>query len=452
METIEQDFTTGSIWRKMASFSFPILWANILQSLYSITDMAVIGHFVGDTGLAAIGNASMLVYLIIAISLGIGMGGTVLIARYKGAGNLQGQQQSATVFFVCSFLVALVVTGGCLASHAPILRLMDVPAAAMPDAKEYMRIISAGIVFIFGYNTVGAILRGRGDSKNPLRFMIVATGLNIGLDILLVGVLGAATKGAAIATVTAQGVAFALGMRHLRRNGLIVGFKTCLGTGMRDKSKAILAVGIPYATQMVVVNISYLIITGMLNAYGVTIAAAAGIGLKINTFAAMPCWAFGAAVTTMTAQNIGAKNPRRAGQVFKAGLGMSLMTTGLLAFLVQLFANHIVESFGVAERELVDAGILYLRICCSVNCLFYVAMYTLDAFAVGAGAAKLALFNSILDSLALRLPLIRLAESFLIQGAAGIYLGQALSPVIPMMIGMFFYIRGRWNTAEVQTP
>lgn len=444
MDLADQDFTTGSIWRKMVNFSVPVFLINLLQSFYSITDMAVIGHYTGKAGLAAVSNASMLVFIITSISLGFGMGGTVLIAKYKGAKDLQGQRQSSAVLFVCSFFVALALTLASLLFHKLCFEMMDVPAKVMEETCMYMKIFSSGIFFIFGYNTVDAILRGHGDSRNPLNFMVVSTAMNIGLDILLVGGLGTGLKGAAMATVIAQGTAFGLGLRYLRRHELVTSFKSLSYAKTAAKTKAILSVGIPYALQMAIVNISYAVITGMLNSYGVTVAAAAGIGLKISSFAAMPCWAVCGGVTAMTAQNMGAKNNRRVNGILFTGLAANLIITGLLVIMIQIMAGRIIGFFGISGQKFIEAGVFYLRICCSVNSLFYVAMCTLDSFALGVGAAKLALLNSILDSLALRLPLIWLAKKFLISGVGGIYIGQAVSPVIPGLIGFVFFVRGKW--------
>ncbi|SBW08347.1 conserved membrane hypothetical protein [uncultured delta proteobacterium] len=444
MNTHELDLTKGNVLRTLARFSIPILATNILQSLYSMADMLVVGHFVGDTGLAAISNASMLVFLITSFSIGFSMGGNVLVARCKGAGDTEGQNLSVSVLFASMFLLSLVVTVATLAGYGPLFRLMEVPDEALTDANEYMRILSVGIVFVFGYNAVSAILRGLGDSINPLRFAVAATVLNIVLDLLFVGWLGFGTKGAAIATVISQGGAFFIGLQDLRKRGLLSGLKAAGFTEAKSKLTDLVRVGVPYAAQMVVVNFSYLVITGMINTYGLTVAAAAGVGLKINTFAAMPCWAIGQAVTAMTAQNIGAGNIGRVRQVVRKGLLCSLTATGILVLLVQVFAGQVIMLFGQSEQGFVDAGVQYLRVCCSVNCLFYVTMYTLDSFAVGAGAPRLALFNSLLDSLVLRLPFIWILEVFLAQGLAGIYLGQALAPVVPAIIGLVFFLGNTW--------
>ncbi len=446
MNTHELDLTKGDTLRTLVRFSVPILITNLLQSFYSMADMLVVGHFVGNTGLAAISNASMLVFLITSISIGFSMGGSVLVARCKGAGDAEGQKLGVSVLFASMLLLALVVTFASLASHSPLFVRMEVPAEAMNDANEYMRILSVGIVFVFGYNAVSAVLRGLGDSISPLRFALVATALNIVLNLLLVGWLGYGTKGAALATVVSQGVAFFAGLRVLYKQKLFSSLEAADFRAAKTRLKDIAAVGIPYAAQMVVVNLSYLVITGMINTYGLTAAAAAGVGLKLNTFAAMPCWAVGQAVTAMTAQNMGAGNTDRVRQTVRKGLLCSLIATGAFVTLVQCFSEQVIVLFGPSEQEFIDAGVLYLRICCSVNCLFYVAMYTLDSFALGAGAPRLALFNSLLDSLVLRLPFIWLLEAVLSQGLTGIYIGQALAPVIPAVIGAIFFFGNTWAT------
>ena len=139
MNTHEVDLTKGNVLRTLARFSIPILATNILQSFYSMADMLVVGHFVGDTGLAAISNASMLVFLITSVSIGFSMGGNVLVARCKGAGDAEGQNLSVSVLFASMFLLSLVVTVATLAGYGPLFRLMEVPDEALTDANEYMR-------------------------------------------------------------------------------------------------------------------------------------------------------------------------------------------------------------------------------------------------------------------------------------------------------------------------
>ena len=262
-----QDLTSGNVPGKLLRFALPLFGANLLQSLYSIADMVVVGRFVGKTGLAAISNASMIGFIINSICIGLTMGGTVLAAQYKGAGDEQGQRETVGTLFSVSFIAAILVTAAGLLLYEPVFALLRVPAEAMGDACGYMRILCAGTVFVFGYNAVCALMKGLGDSKSPLYFVAVAAAVNVCLDLLLVGPLGMGTEGAAYATIFSQGVSLVISVVYLRRKEFLFDFKLKSFVVRKDKLAVILKVGLPTAVQMAVVNISYLLITGMLNTF-----------------------------------------------------------------------------------------------------------------------------------------------------------------------------------------
>lgn len=301
----EQDLTVGSVPQKLIRFAVPLLGANLLQSLYSIVDMLVVGRVVGKTGLAAISNASMISFIINSICIGVTMGGTVLAAQYTGANDEQGQKDTIGTLFSLSFIASIVVTVVGLLIYPTLFSLLHVPMEAMKDACSYMQIICMGTVFVFGYNAVCSLMKGFGDSKSPLYFVAVAAIINVFLDLLLVGLLDIGTKGAAYATICSQGISLAVSIIHLKRKNFIFDFKLKSFVIRKEKLIIILKVGLPTAAQMVIVNISYLLITGMLNTFGISAAAASGIGLKVNTVAGMPCWAIGQALSPILPALVG---------------------------------------------------------------------------------------------------------------------------------------------------
>lgn len=438
-----QDLLTGSVLKKLIQFAFPLFLANLLQALYNVVDMVVVGKLVGEIGLAAISNASMLCFLINSLCIGLTMGGSVLVAQYKGAGDQTGQRDTIGMLFLLSLAASVVVTMLGLVAYEPLFRALDVPAEAYPDACGYMKIICWGTVFVFGYNTVCSILKGLGDSKTPLFFVGAATILNVLLDILLVGPCSMGTAGAAWATITAQGVSFVGSLAYLKRHQLSFSFKKiefhC------EMLLAILKVGLPTAIQMVVVNTAYLLVTGMLNPFGTSVAAASGVGLKINTFAGMHCWAIGQAITAMVGQCMGAGQIRRARQVVRSGLLLNLAATAAVVVTVQLLAEPLIRLFDSTSPEVIRVGVLYLRLCCGVNSLVYAAMYTLDSFAIGVGAAHVAMVNALLDAVMVRLPVGWLLAFSLSMGFPGIYLGQALSPILPALVGLLYFKSRGWE-------
>ena len=445
----KQNLTTGNIPKKLIAFALPLLAANLLQSFYSLADMLVVGRIVGETGLAAISNASMISFIINSVCIGITMGGTVLAAQYKGANDEHGQLETIGTLFTAAFIAAVLVTAAGLAAYRPLFGMLHVPAPAMEDACGYMKIICYGTVFVFGYNAVCSILKGLGDSKSPLYFVAVATVINIVLDLLLVGPFGMGTEGAACATIFSQGISFVISVFHLKRTDFVFDFQLSHFAVKTDKLAAILKIGLPTAAQMVVVNLSYLLITGMLNQFGISVAAASGVGLKINTLAGMPCWAIGQAVTAMAGQNIGAGDTIRVRKTTSTGLCLNLFITLVMVLLVQIFGKQLILLFTPASPEVLAEGIVYLRICCGVNSLVYAAMYTFDSFAIGTGAATIALFNALLDAVIVRLPVSWLLAFPLGLGYPGIYIGQALSPLLPAAAGLIYFKSKGWENKRI---
>ena len=207
-----------------------------------------------------------------------------------------------------------------------------------------------------------------------------------------------------------------------------------------------LRVGVPSAVQMAVVNLSYALVTGLLNRYGTDVAAAAGVGLQISTIAGLPCWAIGQAITTAAAQNAGAGELRRARDVARIGATFNVSVIVGVQIAVQLLAPALVVAYGLTEPFTMDTAVLYLRITCSVNGLFYAAMYSFDSFALGAGSPRLVLANSLIDAFVVRFGLAFLLSGVLGFGYVGIFVAQAASPVMPALIGAF-YLR-HWTRAR----
>ena len=444
--TEEHSLLTGSVPKKLVVFAFPLLLANILQSFYNVVDMLVVGRIVGDTGLAAIGNASKLCYIINSICIGMTMGGAVLIAQYKGADDKKGQAESFQMLALLSLVSSLLVTIVSLATYQPLFKMLNVPADTYQDACGYMKIICCGTVFVFGYNAVCSVLKGLGDSKSPLYFVGIATIINVVLDIILVGPFGMGTAGAACATITAQGISFVISLFYLKRHKIFFSMETQRKFMFQwDKLTAILKVGLPTAIQMVVVDTAYLLVAGVLNQFGTAVSAAFNVGLQINTFAGMPCWAIGQAVTAMVGQCMGAGQVKRIRKVVKISLLMNVAVTLVVVISIQIFAKPLILLFGSTSPEVVNDGVYYLRICCGFNSLIYAAMYTLDSFAIGVGAANVAMINALLDAVIVRLPMSWILAFALNMGFPGIYYGQALSPVLPAIVGLLYFMSKKWE-------
>lgn len=436
----------GSAPKRLAAFSAPLVAANLLQYVYQFVDMGVVGNVVGESGLVAVSNASTIVFIISSIAIGLMSGCTVAVGNRVGARDEQGQRRA----FVASLGVALLgvaaitLAGTTLAR--PVFLLMDVPDASLAQTTAYLEVVSLGAVGLFLLNAACAFLRAQGDSAGPLAIMAVSAVANVILDLVLIAGVGLGVVGAAVATVSAQGAGaiFALWLARRRYPSARDLLRSARDAQERGEAltaaRGVLCVGVPMAVQQAVINLSYVFVTAWLNFYGPTIAAASGVGLKISTVAGLPCRGIGQAVSASVSQSIGAGMPKRAVEFARSGLLVSIVVTVGIQIAVQFGAEWLVSLFGESGKDLTEAAVLYLRITCSVNGIFYASMYALDSFALASGAPKLALANSLIDALAMRAGLAWLLSVPLGCGFIGIYAAQAAAPVLPAIIG-FAYLR-----------
>lgn len=436
----------GSASKRLAAFSAPLVAANLLQYVYQFVDMGVVGNVVGEAGLVAVSNASTIVFIISSIAIGLMSGCTVAVGNRVGARDEQGQRFAFAASLGVALLGAAAITLAGTALAHPIFSLMGVPGTSLAQAAAYLEVVSLGSIGLFLLNAACAFLRAQGDSVGPLAIMAFSAAANVILDFILIVGFGLGVVGAAIATVSAQGVGavFALWLAR-RRFASARGMFSSLRSAHERKeafasARTVLRVGIPMAVQQAVINLSYVFVTAWLNSYGPTIAAASGVGLKISTIAGLPCWGIGQAVSASVSQSIGAEMPKRAVAFARSGLLVSIVVTAGIQIAVQFGAEWFVSLFGESGKDLTEAAVLYLRITCSVNGIFYASMYALDSFALASGAPKLALANSLIDALVMRAGLAWLLSVPLGCGFIGIYAAQAAAPVLPAIIG-FAYLR-----------
>lgn len=436
----------GSAPKRLAAFSAPLIAANLLQYVYQFVDMGVVGNVVGEAGLVAVSNASTIVFIISSIAIGLMSGCTVAVGNRVGARDKQGQRQAFVASLGVALLGAAAVTLAGTALAHPVFSLMGVPDASLAQTVAYLEVISLGAVGLFLLNAACAFLRAQGDSVGPLAIMAFSAVANVVLDIVLIACVGLGVVGAAVATVTAQGAGavFALWLARHRYASARGVLSSARSTRERKElfaaARTVLRVGIPMAVQQAVINLSYVFVTAWLNSYGPTIAAASGVGLKISTVAGLPCWGIGQAVSATVSQSVGAGMPKRAVAFARSGCLMAVAVTVGIQVVVQLGAEWLVSLFGESSRELSETAVLYLRVTCSVNGVFYAAMYALDSFALASGAPKLALANSLIDAFAVRAGLAWLLSAPLGLGFVGIYAAQAAAPMLPAIIG-FIYLQ-----------
>lgn len=312
VENNSSNLTEGSIGRRLITFAIPYLIANFVQALYGAVDMAVVGWFANSAGISAVSVGSQVMQIVTSMVSGLTMGGTILIAQYFGA-KLEKDTKETISTMLTMFAAAGVGFTAVMFLCAPwVLSLLQTPPEAFEQALSYVRIASCGILFIFGYNAISAMLRGLGDSKSPLLFISIACLTNIALDLLMVGGMGMGPAGAALATILSQAVSMCLAILYLTRRDFIFDFKLQSFHMYKDKALKLLKIGLPVSLQESMVSVSFLFIAAIVNSLGVITSAAVGIAGKFTNFAMLPATAFSGAISALTAQNMGAGQPDRA--------------------------------------------------------------------------------------------------------------------------------------------
>lgn len=287
-------------------FALPYMFSNLLQVLYGSADLFVVGQFGHTFDVSRVSIGSQTMSLITNLVLGLTTGVTVLLGQYLGSKSYRDLSKTIGGAIVLFLIIALVLTFVMLSFNNEITLLMNTPKEAIEATKSYLSICSAGIIFIVGYNVVSSILRGLGDSKTPLLFVFIACMINIVVDFVLVGYFHMGAKGAAIATVSAQGFSFFFALVYLCKKGIGYSFykeDICFSKYIQK----IMQIGFPLGLQSVLVNISFLIITIIANQMGLIASASLGVVEKLMGFLMLPAIALGSALASLIALNVGAK-------------------------------------------------------------------------------------------------------------------------------------------------
>ena len=394
--------TEGPPFVTLLRFSLPYLLSNILQACYGASDLFMVGRFSDSIGVSAVATGGQVMQTITGLSIGLTAGGTVIIGRYFGARQRQNIAHAAKTMVIVFGLISLVLTAITILLLQPICTLMQVPPQALETTRQYLLICSCGILFIVGYNVISGILRGLGDSRTPLLLITVACIINVSTDMLFVGVMRLGAPGAAISTVIAQIASLFLAVVYLGVKGHLRKYRRSTPGFRVYAARDMLAAGLPIALQEGLVNISFLIITAMINGLGLIASASVGVVEKLIVFSMLPTTAFSAALSAMTAQHYGAGLMNRARHCMHLAIGLSL-TFGLACLaLAQWNAPALVGLFTDDSRVIVQ-GASYLR-SYSLDCVLVCFVFCMNAFLSGGGHPLFPLIHSLAATFAVRIP------------------------------------------------
>ena len=451
------DLTQGSVAKQLIKFSWPFLVSMLIQSIYGLADMMIVGIVLGPGGINAVQNSSQITLVVTNVIVGFSIGGTVLIAQYLGAKKMEDVKQSIGTLFTIFFIAAAVVTVIMLIFGKKSLELLNTPEGSFKDALDYLNICMIGTVFIVGYNAVSAVLRALGDSKRPLWFVAIAASTNIVLDIILVGFCDMHAAGAALATVIAQALSFILSVIYLKTNNFIFDFKFKSFRIHKDKLKRLVKVGLPTMAQQTLVSFSFLTLTSLSNAVAAVAGGTAiGIGSKVNSFAILPGIAMSSSIASMSGQNIGAGDYNRAKKTLKIGIGITLVISLTVFTLMQVFPNVIVNAFiGTTGgydtsqmKNIIDTATMYIRLL-AFDSLIASIGFCFMGLINGSGRTVITMITSFLSAIAVRVPLAYILALGFDLGMFGIGLATAISPIVTVAVGFIYYKSGTWAKKSI---
>ena len=450
MKTIENNLTQGSVFKKLWTFTHPLIGANLLQILYGMVDLYIVGRFAATADVSAVSVSTTVLSAFLMFLIGLAVGGTVVVGQKFGAGEKDALSSVAATAFSLAWIVGAVLMVLVAALCRPILGWINTPEQALRGATSYMLICSLGYVFQAVYNMLAGILRGMGDSKSPLIYVAVATVVNVVSDYVLVAVFGLGAAGTAIATVFAQLLCMLFALLHVKKRDFPFDFRLKSYRLVKRDAAALLRTGIPIALQQALVLFSFVIIAGVINKHGLYASAAAGILDKVFMFASIPTTAFNSTISAMVAQNIGAKEEKRAVACMWYGSLISFLFAFVFFLLGLFFPERIVSVFTsdsgvIAEGAVYYAGYKYDYLVCALA-------FCVNGFINGTGHTKLTLIANLISTYLVRVPACFLAGSVWHLGMLGIGYALPIASLVQLIVGYAFYLSGRWRKGLYASP
>ncbi len=447
------DMTEGTPVKQILRFTIPMLLGNVAQQLYNTADSIIVGRFVGDNALAAVGSAGPILNLMLVLFMGISVGASIMVSQYFGARQREHLSKSIgcciTLTAISSLFIMIV---GPLVTR-PILVLLGTPASIIDWCTTYLWIIFIGILGSGFYNIMSGVLRGLGDSFAALIYLVVATILNILLDLVFVAYCGLGVAGVAIATVLAQFVSAFLCMRRLTNMKEVFDLKKEYLWPESFYTKNLVKLGLPSGVTQAIFSMSMIVVQNLTNTFGEQYIAANVIVMRVDGFVMLPAFSFGSAMTTFAGQNIGAGKVHRVEQGAKNGTLVAMAISAVLSGLILIFGKQIMGIF-TSTTDLITLS--YNMMCILV--IGYIAMEVtqcLSGIMRGAGDTVTPMWISMISSILLRVPMAYILVYFtkspeLPQGNC--YMMQ-VSMLITWTIGAFItfvmYKVGKWKTKGI---
>lgn len=448
------DMTQGAPWKRILEFAVPMLIGNLAQQLYNTADSIIVGRYVGDNALAAVGSASPILNLLLALFVGVSTGVGILVAQRFGA---KDREQLSVVIGNCILLCAVVSVAtmiiGVLITR-PLLTLLQTPGSIIEWCVSYLNIIFLGIAGCSYYNILSGVLRGMGDSLSALLFLLVSAGLNIGMDIWFVAGLNLGVAGVALATVLAQALSALLCLWKLMRMRDIFDLKLSYIRPRMAPIMNIIRIGLPSGVTQAIFSSAMMVVQSLTNSFGEMVIACNVIVMRVDGFAMMPNFTFGQTMTTYTGQNIGARRLDRVRQGAVQGTAIAVGVSAVLTGAILLFGRQLMGMFTQTE----DLIVLSMRMM-SILAVGYVAVsitQSLSGVMRGAGDTMTPMWISLITTVVLRVPtaygLVYLSrsEEYPNGRPEALFISMLVSWVLGMVITIIAYRFGKWRRRASQ--
>lgn len=418
---MQNSFTEGKILGPLLKFTIPVVLALVLQSLYGAVDLLVVGQFATSADVSAVSTGSQIMSTITNVIAGLSMGTTILLGQLIGEDKKReaGQAMGASIVFF--IIVAILFSILMLVNVTGICTIMNAPEEAFDMTKQYVAICSAGMIFIVAYNVLGSLFRGIGNSRLPLVSVAIAAVINIFGDLFLVSVMHMGAAGAAIATVTSQGIAVLISIFIVTKIQLPFAFEKNDIRFDKSITKKVFNFGFPLALSDLLVGLSFLVIVAIVNQFGVIASAGVGVAEKVCAFIMLVPSAFGQSMAAFVAQNYGAKKLDRAHLGLRYGLIVSFVLALLMAYMSYFHGDVLCGLFS-NDAEVVAAGWEYLK-AYAIDCFFTAIFFNMGGFFNGCGYTKFVMAENLIGALCFRVPVSYLMS--LIRPVRIFYIGLA---------------------------
>ncbi|MEG0772602.1 MATE family efflux transporter [Clostridium sp.] len=444
-----KDMTEGTPWKRIVEFSIPLLIGNIAQQFYNTADSIIVGKYVGDNALAAVGSSAPILNLLLVLFVGISSGAGIMVSQYFGA---KDREKLSRTIGICITLTAIasviIMIIGPLLTR-PLLTFLNTPDSIIDWCSSYLIIYFLGISGFAYYNILAGVLRGLGDSISSLVFLLIATALNVVLDLWFVAGLNMGVPGVALATIISQGVSAALCLMKLVKMKDTFDLNLKMLRPMKEYSTRLIKLGIPTGLTQGIFSLAMIVVQSLTNSFGEMVIACSVIVMRVDGFAMMPNFTFGIAMTTYAGQNIGAKKMDRVVKGTKDGTKIAVIISTVITVILLIFGRPLMSVF-TDTKELVDLSMHMMRIL-AVGYIAMAVTQCLSGVMRGAGDTMTPMWISLITTVILRVPVaygiayLTRSDLYPTGRPESTFISLVVSWTLGAIITTFFFKKGNWK-------